>query len=84
MQNHSATMLSIYGDDMDKVKPVVYFLGQPRWDTEMFPGHEVAHVFTLDHYVWGREAVRTSKVVKKNDDGSFETLNTRYVPYKDE
>lgn len=67
---------------MDKVKPTVYFIGNPRWDTKMFPGHEVAHVFTIDHYVWGRDRVRTSSVLNKFEDGSFETLNTMYKPLK--
>jgi hypothetical protein len=63
-----------------KIKPVVYYVGNPRWDTEMFPGHEVAHVHTVDHYVWGRDIVRTSSVLKKFSDGSFETMNTVYRP----
>lgn len=63
-------------------KPVVYFVGNPRWDTEMFPGHEVAHVTTIDHYVWGCDRVRTSSVLNKFEDGSFETMNTLYKPLK--
>ena len=65
-------------------KPVVYFSGEARFDTKLFPGHEVAHVRTVDHYVWGADKVRTSSVVKKFDDGSFETLNTLYKPLKKE
>lgn len=61
-------------------KPVVYFVGNPRFDTEMYPGHEVAHVSTIDHYVWGWDRVRTSSVLNKFEDGSFETLNTVYKP----
>ncbi len=68
---------------MDKVKPRVQFVGEPTFDTTMFPGYEVAHVRTLNHYVWGRDMVRTSEVVKKFEDGSFETLNTLYVPYEE-
>lgn len=68
---------------MDKVKPRVQFVGEPVFDTTMFPGYEVAHVRTLNHYVWGRDMVRTSEVVKKFEDGSFETLNTLYVPYEE-
>lgn len=66
---------------MNNEKPTVFFIGEPVWDTEMFKGHEVAHVRTLNHYVWGNDKVRTSSVLKKNDDGSFETMNTIYVPY---
>lgn len=66
-----------------KYKPEVRFYGEPRFDTEMYPGHEVAHVRTVDHYVWGRDQVRTSSVLKKFEDGSFETRNTLYVPFKE-
>lgn len=66
---------------MNNEKPKVFFIGSPVWDTEMFEGHEVAHVRTVDHYVWGNGKVRTSSVLKKNADGSFETMNTIYVPY---
>lgn len=65
-------------------KPIVFFIGTPVWDTTMFEGHEVAHVRTVNHYVWGKDDVRTSSVLKKNSDGSFETMNTIYVPYTDE
>lgn len=68
---------------MKNDKPEVFFIGEPLFDTKMFPGHEVAHVKTVNHYVWGQDQVRTSSVVKKNDDGSFETLNTIYKPLKD-
>ena len=66
----------------NKEKPEVFFFGEPVFDTKLFPDTEVAHVRTLNHYVWGRDKVRTSSVVKKNDDGSFETLNTIYKPIK--
>ena len=46
--------------------------GEPVFDTEMFPGHEVAHVNTTNHYVWGADNVRTSSVLQKFEDGSFE------------
>lgn len=69
---------------MDKVKekPTVYYIGDVQWDTEMFPGHEVAHVRTTNHPVWGRNKVRTSSVLNKFEDGSFETMNTLYKPLK--
>lgn len=69
------------GKTLNNKKPTVFFIGNPVWDTEMFKGHEVAHVKTVNHYVWGTDHVRTSSVLKKNDDGSFETMNTLYVPY---
>lgn len=65
---------------MTKTKPIVYFIGEPVFDTEMFPGHEVAHVNTTNHYVWGADKVRTSSVLQKFEDGSFETMNTQYKP----
>jgi hypothetical protein len=66
-----------------KTKPEVLFVGDPVFDKKLFPGHEVAHVRTVNHYVWGQDDVRTSRIVKKNDDGSFETLNTIYKPFKE-
>lgn len=66
---------------LNNKKPTVFFIGSPVWDTAMFKGHEVAHVKTVNHYVWGSDNVRTSSVLKKNADGSFETMNTIYVPY---
>lgn len=69
---------------MDKVKPTVVFINGVQFDTDLFPGYEVAHVQTLDHPVLGSGRVRTSEVLKKFEDGSFETRNTMYVPYKEE
>ena len=65
---------------MTKTKPIVYFIGEPVFDTTMFAGHEVAHVRATNHYVWGAEKVRTSSVLQKFEDGSFETMNTLYKP----
>lgn len=65
-------------------KPKVYFTGEPVWDTKIFPGHEVAHVNAVDHYVWGKDKIRTSTVLNKFPDGSFETMNTLYVPVTQE
>lgn len=76
-------------------KPIVRFLGKPLFYTvELTPMHqkmygqyaddegyvEYARVFGLDHPILGTDTIRTSIVVKKHDDGSFETLNTLYVP----
>jgi hypothetical protein len=69
---------------MEEVKPTVYFIGDVKFNTTMFPGHEVAHVFAIDHYIWGKDAIRTSSVLNKFPDGSFETMNTIYKPYTDD
>jgi hypothetical protein len=65
-------------------KPIVYFTDQAIFDYTMFDDVEVAHVRALNHPVWGSQKVRTSKVLNKFDDGSFETLNTIYRPLFEE
>jgi hypothetical protein len=77
-------MLSNNGVFMDKVidKPIVHYIGDVQFDNNMYPKYTVAHVYTLDHPVWGRDKVRTSIVLKQFPDGSFETLNTIYKPFK--
>lgn len=69
---------------MSDTKPTVRYEGDVRF---VFYEHkdgtglwESASVQALDHPVWGRSPVRTSEVLKKNSDGSFETRNTIYVP----
>lgn len=62
-------------------KPVVHFIGEPHywmWDAK----NEVAGLeVVLDHPRLGAcPNVRTSTVLKKFPDGSFETRNTMYVP----
>jgi hypothetical protein len=76
-------------------KPIVRFLGKPLFytvqltptDQEFYNQYadeegyvEYARVHGLNHPILGTDTIRTSVVVKKNDDGSFETLNTLYVP----
>lgn len=63
-------------------KPVVHFSGAATfWGWELADGTaEVASVYALDHPRLGQQVVRTSEVIKKFDDGSFETLNTIYKP----
>jgi hypothetical protein len=77
-------------------KPTVRFSGKPtfrrvqitspimRQEYEKYLDEEgcydTAEVYGLDHPILGRGTLNTSIVVKKNDDGSFETLNTLYVP----
>lgn len=60
-------------------KPTVYFSGPvsfENWGTDV----EVGYLFAHNHPLLGEAHVRTSEVVKKYEDGSFETLNTMYVP----
>lgn len=62
-------------------KPIVRFRGEPSFfEYRGQEGNLVAMVRACDHPVWGSQTVRTSLVVQKNEDGSFETLNTRYIP----
>lgn len=84
---------------MTQNKPVVRFIGTAKFyksalafmhqkaygryaneDGEV----EYARVSGLDHPILGADDIRTSIVVAKHDDGSFETLNTLYVPVKEE
>ncbi len=80
-------------------KPTVRFLYEPKFHRIQLTSEELrvefakflddegcyekAIVFGLDHPILGRDTIHTSIVVKKNDDGSFETLNTLYVPDKE-
>jgi hypothetical protein len=69
----------------NKKKPVVHYLGSPNF--YMFNDQCIrARVFCLNHYRLGCEHVTTSTVIKINDDGSFETLNTIYKtkPFEEE
>ena len=81
---------------MTQDKPTVRFLNKPtfrriqitspilRQEYEKYLDeegcYEKAVVYGLDHPILGRDTINTSIVLKKNDDGSFETLNTLYVP----
>ena len=69
------------------MKPVVHFNGEAFFRPYEVIGSgetgEIAYVYAVDHPRLGRDNVTTSKVIKKFDDGSFETLNTLYVPSKD-
>ena len=60
-------------------KPIVEYLG----DAEFFdyagnPDSPVARVYALNHPIWGNDVVRTSLILKLEDNGDFETRNTRY------
>ncbi len=67
---------------MSTEKPTVHFKGEPYFRPWNPPAEkpEVAEVFALDHPRLGQRWVRTSDVLHKFDDGSFETLNTIYKP----
>lgn len=84
---------------MTQNKPVVRFIGTAIfYPAPLAPMHqkaygqyaneygevEYARVSGLDHPILGADDIRTSIVVAKHDDGSFETLNTLYVPVKEE
>jgi hypothetical protein len=64
------------------MKPVVRFLLPaqffPSWTSE---GEEQAEIYALDHPRLGRGRVFTTNVLKKFEDGSFETLNTMYKSF---
>ena len=65
------------------MKPTVTFINDVVYYTRMFEDCEVAHVQTVNHPTLGATWVRTSKVLNKFEDGSFETVNHIYTPYKD-
>lgn len=64
-------------------KPVVYYTGKPKFFIHSYRNIEVASVSTVNHPVWGSDDVRTSEILHKFDDGSFETINHLYKPYTD-
>lgn len=57
------------------MKPIVFYSGEPIF--YMLEDKEYAKVFALNHPRLGRQLVRTSIVLSKQDNG-FETLNTLY------
>lgn len=68
--------------ELRALKPVVYFIGVPHfwmWNSK----DEVAGLArVINHPNLGTiDDVRTSKVLNKFRDGSFETRNTVYKPY---
>jgi hypothetical protein len=80
-------MLSNNGVFMENmIKPVVHFTGAARfYEVDGEDGSiEYARVYGLDHPILGRDNIRTSIVLKKFSDGSFETLNTIYRPFTSE
>ena len=64
-------------------KPVVFFVGEPRFfDWPNKKDVQVASVYGINHPKLGEARIRTSQVMEIYDDGSFETLNTMYIPVK--
>lgn len=62
-------------------KPIVQFRHDEGFDN--WKVGQSAYVFPIDHPLRSNKSiVRTSVIVKINDDGSFETLNTIYQPQK--
>jgi len=61
-------------------KPIVEYQGTAIFEDRIYGDAivEVAHVFAIGHPVLGSQAVRTSVVVEKHNNGDFETLNTFY------
>jgi len=73
------------------MKPVVRYTGEAKFFNyytneveEVLTEDTVASVQALDHPIWGRDKVRTSVVLQKFSDGSFETMNTVYRPLREE
>jgi hypothetical protein len=76
-----------------KQKPIVSFTGEAEFFSVFIRDEDkealeldtnevtVAGVYAINHPKLGRDRIRTSVVVKRNYDGSFETLNTIYVPH---
>ena len=64
-------------------KPVVFFRGKAQFiDWAGKKDVQVARVDALNHPKLGACIVRTSQVMEIFDDGSFETMNTMYIPKK--
>lgn len=81
-------------------KPIVDFIGKIKFTKRVITdpsllrdyavhlnadnSYEYATLYVMNHPALGEDLVRTSIVIKKNKDGSFETLNTVYKPVKEE
>jgi hypothetical protein len=69
------------------MKPTVRFIGNAVFfnyytneKEDELTKDTVARVSAVDHPIWGKDTVRTSVVLQKFSDGSFETMNTVYRP----
>lgn len=72
-------------DLTNMIKPIVHFTDEAKfYEIHTEDGCvECARVYGIDHPILGRDNIRTSIVLKKFSDGSFETLNTIYRPLND-
>jgi len=64
-------------------KPTVHFIAPADFFVHTYDNDEeieLAYVYAIDHPKLGATNVRTSMILNLNEDGSFETLNTIYVP----
>jgi hypothetical protein len=89
--------LGLYKDayGINTTKPVVMFIGEARFFDSTITDEQKtlygcdsnditqAVVRGIDHPILGTDKITTSIVIKKFDDGSFETLNTIYKPQKE-
>ena len=80
------------------IKPVVHFTGKPVFisiDISSYGDEYAAYmdqngygkkalVFGIDHPKVGTDVITTSLVISIFNDGSFETMNTVYVPLKEQ
>jgi len=64
------------------VPPAIFHTVEYFNNNEFLTG-EIAKVFALNHPKLGQTKVTTSLVQYKFDDGSFETLNSIYIPMKE-
>ena len=62
------------------MKPTVHFIRESFMPTTY---HNSASVIALDHPRLGYGRIISSSVVEMREDGSFETLNTFYVPVEE-
>jgi hypothetical protein len=73
----------VFMEDLtNMIKPVVHFIGDAKfYEVDAGDGSvEYACVYGIDHPILGQDSIRTSTVLQKFSDGSFETRNTMYVP----
>ncbi len=69
-------------DELEMIKPTVDFTEDTKFGVFFIEVGKRAYVRALNHYRLGLCDAHTSEVLKINEDGSFETLNTIYKPFK--
>lgn len=65
------------------MKPKVLYDFDTKYGTPFVELGKRSYVRAYKHYRLGDCDAHTSTVLKMNLDGSFETLNTIYIPYRD-